>query len=90
MNRVQSEDFSCQICFFKFGPQEKTPRNLTCGHTFCQKCLERLIKEKSKCPTCNGAISAKSIEEIPINFLVKSIAERFSENVQENPHTYGI
>ena len=32
----------CSVCFNPFDDQNICPRNLSCGHSFCTSCLERL------------------------------------------------
>lgn len=41
----------CAICLDSFGDQEIsfTP----CGHVFCTECIQRAIRERKQCPSCN-------------------------------------
>lgn len=32
----------CQICCNLYNEHEFTPRNLDCGHTYCEKCLNNM------------------------------------------------
>lgn len=44
----------CPMCYDLYDSEEKTPRNLNCGHTICEECLF-IVYEKKKfldCPTC--------------------------------------
>lgn len=55
---------ACSICFEAFAdePTSSTPRNMACGHTFCQGCLELMLVKLPRegrathktlpCPTC--------------------------------------
>lgn len=49
---------SCQICTELYSHTEAAmPRVLTCGHTFCSSCLQRLIelpKRYIQCPNCRN------------------------------------
>jgi hypothetical protein len=64
----------CAICLIRYNNNNKIPRILRCGHTFCSNCLNELAKINNsipasiKCPIDKtlGHISLK-IEEIPIN-----------------------
>lgn len=77
---MDTEDFcSCDICFFEFGARKKYPRILSCGHTFCQGCIQRLIDNRSDCPNCNIDINYTSVEDIPINYLIKGMSDRLRE-----------
>jgi hypothetical protein len=43
----------CHICYEIF----KDPRLLDCGHTFCFKCIDRLLENNSlACPICRSPI----------------------------------
>lgn len=32
---------SCKICWDRYNLEENKPLALTCGHTFCAKCIEK-------------------------------------------------
>ena len=38
---------SCALCRFLFDDDERIPRNLSCGHTFCTACLGARIRQES-------------------------------------------
>ena len=45
----------CDICQNNWDKNTHIPRILTCGHSFCEKCLENLIKKRNNpflCPIC--------------------------------------
>ena len=45
----------CSICFEHYNDQSKCPRLLSCGHSFCSSCLERLLHGNTiDCPTCRN------------------------------------
>ena len=77
----------CNICMEKYDKKEKIPRILSCGHTFCTSCLQK-IKEKNssekqiKCPLdLKIGFDNNKIEEIPINRVVVDLIEL---NIDEN------
>lgn len=41
-------ELDCQVCFGVF----LDPFVTTCGHTFCRKCLQRVLDHSSLCPIC--------------------------------------
>ncbi|XP_028830284.1 RING finger protein 224 [Denticeps clupeoides] len=52
-----SRKLDCIICYSAFNLNERLPRKLYCGHTFCQACLRRLdtiINDQTwiPCPQC--------------------------------------
>lgn len=32
----------CQICLEAYNIANRLPKNLSCGHTFCDKCLKKI------------------------------------------------
>jgi hypothetical protein len=36
----------CPICFEIYDDKIRVPRNLSCGHTYCELCLEKTIEVK--------------------------------------------
>lgn len=48
-----NEDLQCAICHLKF----QDPRILPCGQTYCQKCIQELMKNNVsvnfRCPSCD-------------------------------------
>lgn len=50
--RLQFENFMCKVCnnVFKF------PTADSCGHTFCRKCLHKLLESQSKCPISDQSL----------------------------------
>lgn len=56
---------NCTICCEDF----VRPRVLSCGHTFCEKCIERIIRNKKlKCPDCRFPHKDVTIDSFPLNF----------------------
>lgn len=50
------------------------PVRTTCGHTFCKKCIAKVVKNDSnnkQCPLCNASLSRRSFteDEKTLNFL---------------------
>ena len=68
--------FDCAICMEKYNGKNKTPRILTCGHTFCTQCLEKIAKRDNRNNGINCPLDKtlghpnKNIKEIPINRLI--------------------
>ncbi|POS85027.1 hypothetical protein EPUL_005204 [Erysiphe pulchra] len=47
---IRSE-LDCQVCYGIF----VDPYITTCGHTFCQKCLEKVLEHSRLCPICRSS-----------------------------------
>ena len=66
----------CAICMEKYNSNNKTPRILTCGHTFCTQCLEKIARRDNRNSGINCPLDKtlghpnKKINEIPINRLI--------------------
>ncbi|GMH50080.1 hypothetical protein TrRE_jg1184 [Triparma retinervis] len=69
----------CQICYELMAPPHHTPTLLfPCGHTFCNKCVERSKEgkegKKGKCPYCRSPITSSAV-----NHSLKDLIERFAD-----------
>ncbi|XP_053320942.1 E3 ubiquitin-protein ligase SH3RF2 [Spea bombifrons] len=58
----------CPVCL---GKLDATAKVLPCQHTFCQPCLQRLLKAKKElqCPECRTHVFC-NIDELPANLLL--------------------
>ena len=76
----------CEICFNPWNLENRIPKILACGHTFCQSCLENSLKKKSseeeifKCPSCktemNSILTHKDILNLRNNSDILSLIEK--------------
>jgi len=48
--------FECGVCYETFNNSDRFPLNLMCGHTFCQKCISKIIDRHDEfhCPYCKA------------------------------------
>ncbi len=64
------EDTECAVCFCTYDNVFKTPKLLTCGHTFCLECLARInvtspeLKTLS-CPVCRKVTELPHGQDLP-------------------------
>ena len=68
--------FECSICLNHM--LERTPRMLSCIHTFCEECLSQLIQNKTiHCPVCREITELKQndVKELRINFLLAQMKD---------------
>ena len=72
---MASEGLTCSICFERFDDRNLCPRLLSCGHSFCSGCLERLLNGHTiNCPTCRNAVSVPDgVAGLPKNFALLDI-----------------
>lgn len=65
------------------------PRSLRCGHTFCTKCMMKIMTPRGvRCPMCNlpHHLSSPDVMLLPINYAVQQILKTISTEVdQEQP-----
>uniref|UniRef100_A0AAY4C6A4 RING-type domain-containing protein n=1 Tax=Denticeps clupeoides TaxID=299321 RepID=A0AAY4C6A4_9TELE len=48
-----SPDVECGICYWRYNSGRRCPRELRCGHTFCESCLATMAGDaKVVCPLC--------------------------------------
>ncbi|XP_044136684.1 E3 ubiquitin-protein ligase SH3RF2 isoform X1 [Bufo gargarizans] len=64
---------NCPVCL---GKLDATAKVLPCQHTFCQPCLQRILKARKelKCPECRTLVNG-TIEELPANLLLVRLLE---------------
>ncbi|XP_051963094.1 RING finger protein 225-like [Xyrauchen texanus] len=64
------EDTECIVCFCSFDNIFKTPKLLTCGHTFCLECLARINVNSPEiktltCPICREPTEIRHGRDLP-------------------------
>ena len=77
-------EFHCDICLSGFDNQSRYPRILSCGHTFCHRCIQRLINEISPCPKCGGDIHHRTAKDAVANCYLLEKQSRSSTGL-DNP-----
>ena len=67
-DKLTPEIYQCQVCWGNM--LDRKPRSLTCGHSFCQRCLEKLDKEgRIDCPTCRcQTLTPEGVDKLPLAF----------------------
>eukprot|EP00800_Vazella_pourtalesii_P017111 TRINITY_DN5095_c0_g3_i6.p1 TRINITY_DN5095_c0_g3~~TRINITY_DN5095_c0_g3_i6.p1 ORF type:complete len:954 (-),score=218.93 TRINITY_DN5095_c0_g3_i6:129-2744(-) len=67
-------NLECSVCSEMFsGTNDKQPRVLGCGHTFCSKCLSQLVAHNTiECPACRKitALPNNLLSGLPINYAL--------------------
>ena len=72
---MASKGPECTICFERYNDENKCPRMLSCGHSFCSSCLERLLRGNTiDCPKCrNTFVVPSGVHSLPTNFALLDI-----------------
>ena len=68
--------YTCQVCLED--QTKRTPRLLSCHHSFCQDCIKKLVKQgKVECPTCRKLtlIAEDDVAELSMNFMLMKMKE---------------
>ncbi|XP_063602202.1 E3 ubiquitin-protein ligase rnf152-B-like [Penaeus indicus] len=60
----------CRVCRSCFAPGAHAPVMLSCGHSTCRKCLERLQEQAQdlKCPICRKSHEGADLTELRDNY----------------------
>ena len=84
MASSQSDDgsdlYDCQVCLHFM--MDKNPRTLACLHSFCEKCLQKLLNNKTiQCPTCRAVtnIAENDVKLLPVNFVLNKMKDMKDE-----------
>ncbi|KRX01567.1 hypothetical protein PPERSA_01470 [Pseudocohnilembus persalinus] len=66
----------CPMCYDHYDEEQKIPRNLTCGHTYCEYCLEQIyeLKRRIECPSCRKKIFNVKPNDLSKNFIALDLA----------------
>ncbi|XP_071504790.1 E3 ubiquitin-protein ligase Midline-1-like [Diadema antillarum] len=77
-HEISSQELECPICLTLFNQ----PKSLTCSHTFCKDCLERIFltqpnQQTITCPVCRKGTSVPSgdVRELQTNERLSSLAD---------------
>ena len=80
--------YSCAVCMEHL--LDRNPRFLSCHHSFCQQCLQKLTNNgQVSCPTCRAitAVHNNDVTKLTMNFQLVQIMEREQEFKLERPTT---
>ncbi|KAB5588800.1 Zinc finger, C3HC4 type (RING finger) protein [Ceratobasidium theobromae] len=69
----------CSICFEDFAA-ELTPHSISCGHVFCQPCLQSLGSSSRTCPVCREPFQSTSIRKVICTFQEDPAGTQESES----------
>ena len=75
--------FKCPVCLNDM--VDRSPRSLSCLHTFCSECLDHLITNRRiECPTCREITELKTnnVQELKVNFVLGQMRDREQKHAQ--------
>lgn len=73
----------CPACYNVFDEKKRTPRNLNCGHTFCETCLLQLQHSKIfACPICRKDNKGFKAMSLPKNYIVLELLQKQNEVIK--------
>ena len=75
--------YSCAVCMEHL--QDRNPRYLSCYHSFCQQCLQKLTNNgQVSCPTCRAvtAVPDNDVTKLTMNFQLIQIMEQLKQERQ--------
>ena len=87
---MASKGPECSICYEHYNDQSKCPRLLSCGHSFCSRCLERLLRGNTiDCPKCRNPVAVPSgVHGLSKNFALLDIVNETAP--KRNTGTTGL
>ena len=57
----------------------ENPKYLSCHHSYCEQCLEKMqVESKIMCPECRSesAVPAGGVKDLPADFRIKSMMDK--------------
>ncbi|XP_066546427.1 E3 ubiquitin-protein ligase TRIM56 [Amia ocellicauda] len=76
-DQIQEEFLQCKICFEVY----RTPRTLSCLHSFCEPCLEQLLEKGQGsvcCPECRTVTDLQGcVRNAKASFFINSLLDLF-------------
>lgn len=85
LKQVLRVELDCQVCYSLILDPITTP----CGHTFCQKCIGRVLDHSDLCPICRRKLNLPPVvDREPLNKrLAELISTFFPDQIAERRET---
>lgn len=76
----------CPSCYEYFDGETFVPRNLNCGHTFCEVCLIKIEQQRlTFCPICRTTLQKPfKAKKLPKNYLALEYANKQHELMKKS------
>lgn len=100
LREATRSELDCQVCYALF----LDPYTTCCGHTFCRRCLHRVLDHSRICPVCRRSLNIPPtyLSEgggAPLNKRLRSLlmalcpdhveSRRAAARIEDHPHAYG-
>jgi hypothetical protein len=97
LKEATRSELDCQVCYALF----LDPLTTSCGHTFCRKCLHRVLDHSNCCPICRRTLSIppsltktqhppnKRLDSLLFGLCPEAITARAEVVRQEETHRMG-
>ena len=75
--------FTCKVCHQLY----KNPKYLSCYHSYCEGCLEKLqVESKISCPKCRkeSAVPAGGVKDLSADFRISSMMDKLGLKRKED------
>ncbi|KAG2131507.1 hypothetical protein BD769DRAFT_611914 [Suillus cothurnatus] len=82
---VLSKSSTCDVCMEGYMAGGNSPHSISCGHVFCQKCLDHLLRHI--CPLCRTRFSPQDVRRLHIDMQSPTITTASIEEVPDNPES---
>ncbi|KAG1758782.1 hypothetical protein EDD22DRAFT_783493 [Suillus occidentalis] len=83
---VLNKSSTCDVCMEGYTTGGNSPHSIACGHVFCQKCLDHLLRHI--CPLCRTRFSPQEVRKLHIDMQSPMITSAsIEELVPENPES---
>ena len=76
----------CPSCYEYFDGNDRVPRNLNCGHTFCEVCLVKIEQQRlTFCPLCKSGLQKPfKAKKLPKNYLALEYSAKHQEQMKNS------
>ncbi|KAG2151584.1 uncharacterized protein EDB93DRAFT_263220 [Suillus bovinus] len=82
---VLNKSSTCDVCMEGYMNGGNSPHSISCGHVFCEKCLDHLLRHI--CPLCRTRFSPQDVRKLHIDMQSPMITTASIEEVPENPES---
>lgn len=92
---IDYEDFAegfltCSTCMYPYDSSEHSPKLLSCSHTLCKGCLEKMtsqpgITDSFRCPICRECVPLPrgGVSQLPASFVVNQLLDLVNRQRRE-------
>ncbi|CAL4099781.1 unnamed protein product, partial [Meganyctiphanes norvegica] len=76
------DELECEICCYIYDDDERRPKNLICGHTFCARCMAKEITNgKTTCPTCRQPHNAQAVTDLAFSVVLEKMIRNMPKSL---------